>query len=85
MNPKPRLVQRDKEPTRAEIEMAHIQQNWREWRSPWSDVAKAGWEPINGSGANPLNTDVVRRATYTVKVDAPIGFWRSLLRKVRGL
>lgn len=51
------------DPTRVQIFMARIEQNWREWRSPNSDVATEGWIPIRDYG-KALQTDEVLRGSY---------------------
>ena len=87
MNPKPRLVQRDKEPSNSEVFMARIEQSHREYLSPSGDIKNPeGWQVIGCEAKNPLDVDsVVNKGTKYVVVDAPAGFFRGLLRKVRGL
>lgn len=84
MKPNPlRLVDSD-EPTREQIEMARMEQNWREW-------SLAGWKPFNEPRDRPvLNPDDVLResdkkvARYAV-LHLPIPRWRRVLRWVTRL
>lgn len=62
MNPKPmRLIRRQNdEPTRQEIEMAHIEQTWAEWIGPNGH----SWKPITQTHGKKLDIDSVLRRSY---------------------
>lgn len=82
---RPRLLkQEESEPTRQQIEMARINQSWREYRSPNSDVSGEGWKPANDNAENPLDVYTVR-GYLVLKVDAPISRLRRLIRWIRGI
>lgn len=74
-----RLVHKD-EPSRQEIEMAKISQNWREWRGEGG----AQWNPYDGP-TSPWSDKVsaaLERGRYVVVASAPIPLWRIILRKI---
>ncbi len=78
-----RLAPQDIEPTRAEIEMARISQNQREYRSPAGDVSNPkGWQRIDTDARNPLDVDSVL-CRYRVVVGSEVGWFRKFLRWIR--
>ena len=65
-----------------ETAMDQIDEAWRHWHGPTGQP----WVAYDGS-TTPLHDAVsrsVEKGTYQVKVDAPIPFWRRLLRRLRG-
>lgn len=82
MKPNLQLIH-DEEPTAAAIMQARIEQGWREYRSPSGDISNPhGWQPIATGAANPLDVDAVLAPRFVV-VDAPLPWWRRVLRWVR--
>ena len=80
--PRLRLAPQDREPTKAEIAMAQIDQSHREWRSPWADLSKDEWKPIETKAQNVLDVDSVLNK-WRVVADSQPGMIRRLLRWLR--
>ena len=78
--PKPRLVQRDKEPSKDEVFMAQVEQSLLTYLLA---LGRASTACRLARSIQPNDVDeITRRATYAVKVDAPVGWFSRVLRKV---
>lgn len=74
--------------SRIDIFMAELEQNHREWRSPWPDVTgavdaqgrKVGWQTVDRGSGQPCQVDTVLAQQYRVVVSVPAPRWRQLLR-----
>jgi len=76
-----KIVPDDPEVTRADIELARIAQNWREWIG----INGHPWTPISEPKQNPtlLVDDVLEKSAWRVVVDSPTPLWRSVFKKLR--